>query len=85
VFGVPDGDFGQRLAALVVPKPGTSVSEADLGPFVRERLARYKVPREITFVEELPRTATGSSAAASWARWIRTEVLAPRGGLRTSG
>src|SRR5205807_1456628 len=59
VFGVPDEDFGQRLAAFVVPKPGTSVSEDDLKPFVKERLARYKVPREIAFVDQLPRTSTG--------------------------
>jgi acyl-CoA synthetase (AMP-forming)/AMP-acid ligase II/NAD(P)-dependent dehydrogenase (short-subunit alcohol dehydrogenase family) len=59
VFGVPDKDFGQRLAAFVVPKAGASVSGEELGPYVRERLARYKVPREFTLVEELPRTATG--------------------------
>jgi acyl-CoA synthetase (AMP-forming)/AMP-acid ligase II len=59
VVGVPDEDFGQRLAAWVVARPGAAVSEDDLGPFVRERLARYKVPREITFVAELPRTSTG--------------------------
>jgi fatty-acyl-CoA synthase len=59
VFGVPDEDFGQRLAAWVVARPGATLSEDDLGPFVRERLARYKVPREITFVAELPRTSTG--------------------------
>jgi acyl-CoA synthetase (AMP-forming)/AMP-acid ligase II len=59
VFGIADKDFGQRLAASVVRKPGGTVSEEDLKPYVRERLARYKVPREITFVDELPRTSTG--------------------------
>jgi fatty-acyl-CoA synthase len=59
VFGVPDEDFGQRLAAQVVLKPGAATSEDELKPYVRERLARYKVPREIAIVEELPRNSTG--------------------------
>jgi acyl-CoA synthetase (AMP-forming)/AMP-acid ligase II/NAD(P)-dependent dehydrogenase (short-subunit alcohol dehydrogenase family) len=59
VFGVPDQDFGQRLAAIVVRKPGASVTEEELKSYVRERLARHKVPREITFVQRIPRTATG--------------------------
>jgi acyl-CoA synthetase (AMP-forming)/AMP-acid ligase II len=58
-FGVPDEDFGQRLAAFVVLKPGASASAEDLQAHVRDRLARYKVPREIAFVERLPRTSTG--------------------------
>jgi acyl-CoA synthetase (AMP-forming)/AMP-acid ligase II/NAD(P)-dependent dehydrogenase (short-subunit alcohol dehydrogenase family) len=59
VYGVPDPDFGQRLTAMVVPKPGTQPDEDELKEFVRARLARYKVPREISFVEQLPRTSTG--------------------------
>jgi acyl-CoA synthetase (AMP-forming)/AMP-acid ligase II/NAD(P)-dependent dehydrogenase (short-subunit alcohol dehydrogenase family) len=59
VVGVADEDFGQRLSAFVVPKEGASLAEEELGPYVGRRLARYKVPREFTLVEELPRTATG--------------------------
>jgi fatty-acyl-CoA synthase len=59
VLGVPDEEFGQRLAAFVVLKPGVNAGQQELKPYVRERLARYKVPREITVVDELPRTATG--------------------------
>ena len=59
VFGVPDQDFGQRLAAFVVPPAGPSTTEDELQAYVRERLARYKIPREIAFVEQLPRTSTG--------------------------
>jgi acyl-CoA synthetase (AMP-forming)/AMP-acid ligase II/NAD(P)-dependent dehydrogenase (short-subunit alcohol dehydrogenase family) len=58
-FGVPDEDFGQRLAALAVLKPGASATPEELQSYVRDRLARYKVPREIAFVERLPRTSTG--------------------------
>jgi acyl-CoA synthetase (AMP-forming)/AMP-acid ligase II/NAD(P)-dependent dehydrogenase (short-subunit alcohol dehydrogenase family) len=59
VFGVPDPDFGQRLAAMVVLKPGASTSPEELQSYVKTELARYKVPREIEFVQELPRTSTG--------------------------
>ncbi|GAA3198941.1 AMP-binding protein [Actinocorallia longicatena] len=59
VAGVEDERFGQRLAAWVVRVPGSSVSEAELQAHVKAELARYKVPREITFVPELPRTTTG--------------------------
>jgi fatty-acyl-CoA synthase len=59
VFGVPDEAFGQRLAASVVLIDGASVSEDELKEHVRRRLARHKVPREIEFAAELPRTSTG--------------------------
>jgi acyl-CoA synthetase (AMP-forming)/AMP-acid ligase II/short-subunit dehydrogenase len=59
VFGVPDPDFGQRLAAMVILKPDASATEEELQSYVRGQLARYKVPREITFVDALPRTSTG--------------------------
>jgi acyl-CoA synthetase (AMP-forming)/AMP-acid ligase II len=56
-IGVPDEDFGQRLRAFVVITG--DVTEADLKTWVKKQLARYKVPREIIFLEELPRNATG--------------------------
>ncbi len=59
VYGVPDPDFGQRLAAKVVLKPDAEVSAEELQSYVRSRLARHKVPRELEFVDELPRTDTG--------------------------
>jgi acyl-CoA synthetase (AMP-forming)/AMP-acid ligase II/NAD(P)-dependent dehydrogenase (short-subunit alcohol dehydrogenase family) len=59
VFGVPDEQFGQRLAASIVLVEGASASEDELKEFVRGRLARHKVPRDIEFVPDLPRTQTG--------------------------
>ena len=58
-LGVDDADFGQRLRAFVVVEQGQDVSEDDLKAHVKQNLARYKVPREIWFLEELPRNATG--------------------------
>jgi len=59
VLGVPDERFGQRLAAFVVPSPGSALSAEELEAFARENLARFKVPREFRVVDELPRNATG--------------------------
>ncbi len=58
-IGVEDKDFGQRLRAFVVLEQGAEVSEDDLKDHVKRNLARYKVPREIVFLDELPRNATG--------------------------
>ncbi len=59
VIGVPDAQFGQRLRAYVVLEAGSSLTEDQLKDHVRAHLARYKVPREIVFVSELPRNETG--------------------------
>jgi fatty-acyl-CoA synthase len=65
VTGVDDEAFGRRLAAHVVRAPGSDVTEDDLKAHVRDRLARYKVPRDVHFVDELPRTSTGKVRAAA--------------------
>ncbi|MGZ4245333.1 MAG: AMP-binding protein [Solirubrobacteraceae bacterium] len=59
VVGVPDDEFGQRLRAVVSLHPGADLSEEQLQEHVRTHLARYKVPREVVFVDQLPRNATG--------------------------
>ncbi len=62
VVGVPDEDFGQRLRAVVVLAPAARAdaeTAETLRGWVRERLARFSVPRDVVFVEELPRNATG--------------------------
>jgi acyl-CoA synthetase (AMP-forming)/AMP-acid ligase II len=58
-LGVDDADFGQRLRAFVVLEEGRDASEDELKAHVKQNLARYKVPREIWFLAELPRNATG--------------------------
>ncbi len=59
VIGVPDDEFGQRLKGFVVLKEGAQADEAALKAHVKENLARYKVPREIVFLDALPRNPTG--------------------------
>jgi acyl-CoA synthetase (AMP-forming)/AMP-acid ligase II len=59
VFGVDDEKFGQRLKAVVVTRDGAELSEDDVKKHVKSNLAGYKVPRDVEFVDELPRTSTG--------------------------
>ncbi len=59
VVGVADDQFGQRLAVVVVRGPGGSIDADGIRSFIAARLARHKVPRDVTFVDELPRNATG--------------------------
>ena len=59
VIGVDDEKFGQRLKAFVVTTGSKELSEDDVKGYVKENLARYKVPREVEFLDELPRNPTG--------------------------
>jgi acyl-CoA synthetase (AMP-forming)/AMP-acid ligase II len=59
VVGVEDKEFGQRLKAFVVPRNGNQLTAEAIQAYVKENLARYKVPRDVVFVKELPRNATG--------------------------
>ena len=59
VFGVPHPDFGEGVTAAVVPKRGAVLSERDIIESVKARLARYKVPKRILLLDELPRNTMG--------------------------
>jgi len=59
VLGVDDEQYGQRLRAWVVLNRGSDIGVEDLKQYVRENLANYKVPRDITILDELPRGSTG--------------------------
>ncbi|TYK50847.1 acyl-CoA synthetase [Actinomadura decatromicini] len=69
VVGVQDERFGQRVAAVVAPRPGATVTLDALTEFCRGRLAGYKLPRQITVVDEVRRTAVGKSDY-KWARSV---------------
>jgi fatty-acyl-CoA synthase len=59
VIGVSDNEYGQRLRSFVTLRPGASLTEDDVRDYVRQRLARFKVPRDVRFVDRLPRNAAG--------------------------
>jgi fatty-acyl-CoA synthase len=59
VVGVPDEEWGERPKAFVVLADGQSATEPELIEHVRAKIARYKAPREVEFVEKLPKTSTG--------------------------
>jgi long-chain acyl-CoA synthetase len=59
VFGIPDAEFGEGLAAAVQCAPGTALAADDVKSWLRQRLAGYKVPGVVTFHAELPREDTG--------------------------
>ncbi|WP_067535208.1 acyl-CoA synthetase [Nocardia crassostreae] len=59
VVGADDIEFGKRLRAFIVPEPGETLDPDEIKSYVKNNLARYKVPRDVFFLDELPRNATG--------------------------
>jgi long-chain acyl-CoA synthetase len=67
VIAQPDERHGARLAAFILTKPGCSLDEAAVRAACRERMENYKIPRTFTFVQQMPRTATGKTDKRSLA------------------
>ncbi len=59
VIGVPSDEWGESVHAVIVPMPGKALTEADILAYGRDHLAGYKIPRSVTFAEEIPRNASG--------------------------
>lgn len=59
VFGVPDARWGEAVRAALTLQPGCTLSEEDARQALRERLAKYKIPKTVLFLPEIPRNASG--------------------------
>ena len=59
VFGIPNEEWGEAVHAIVVTQPGTQLSESEVIDYAREHLASYKIPRSVSFLDEIPRTGSG--------------------------
>jgi long-chain acyl-CoA synthetase len=59
VVGLPDAVKGETVAAFIVRREGSAATEAEVEAFCRERMAAYKVPRRVAFVDAVPKSPTG--------------------------
>ncbi|MBT6151883.1 MAG: long-chain fatty acid--CoA ligase, partial [Chloroflexi bacterium] len=74
VAGIPDADSGEAVKAWIVFNPGESATKEEILEFCRKDLARYKVPKQIEFVEELPRSTVGKILRRELVRMHKEEV-----------
>ncbi len=76
VFGIPSDEWGETVHAVLVKRPGTNVSDEEISAHAREHLAGYKVPRSLSWMDELPKTGSG--------KVLKRELRAPYWAGRTS-
>ncbi|WP_018178097.1 acyl-CoA synthetase [Jongsikchunia kroppenstedtii] len=74
VIGVPDRDWGERVHAVIVSEPGVTVTAAEIRDYVGARIARYKAPRTVDFVEQMPLSPVGKILK----RVLRDQYSGPR-------
>ncbi len=78
-FAVPDARVGEEVAAAVVRAPGSSVTERELQDFTVRKLAPFKVPRRVVFVDEIPKGPTGKVQRVAMSSLLGLEVEAAAG------
>lgn len=59
VLGLPDKEWGERLAAFIVPKPGVELQADKIKAYLKSRLSAFKVPKEFITVKEMPKSPAG--------------------------
>lgn len=81
VIGLPDSEWGQRVAAAVVLRPGMAVTPADLDQYCRDEMASYKRPREYFYMKSLPLTASGKIMRRAVAEMLSLRSAVAQGDL----
>jgi long-chain acyl-CoA synthetase len=71
VLGVPHHEWGEEIGAAVVLEPGEELAPGEISAYVRERIAAYKYPRVVWFLDELPKGPTG--------KIVKREIEVPEG------
>jgi long-chain acyl-CoA synthetase len=71
VIGLPDQEWGERVTAFIIPKPGKTIDEAELKTFLKSHLSPFKVPKEYHIVGDLPKSPAGKILK----RELRKQVL----------
>ncbi|MCD9032013.1 AMP-binding protein [Luteimonas sp. Y-2-2-4F] len=77
VFGVPDGRFGEEVCAWILPAEGAELDEEAIRAFCRDRIAHYKVPRYVRFVDAFPMTVSGKAQKYLMREAMRAELGLP--------
>lgn len=78
VIGLPDPDYGEMVVAVVIPRPGVQVTEADVIDFSRRRIAGFKTPKRVVFAEDFPRTVTGKVAKSALRELVKADTPSAR-------
>ncbi len=73
-IGVPDPKRGETVKVFVVLKPGESMTEQEVIDYCKERLAGYKVPKLVEFIDELPRTSVGKADRKALREWEKSRM-----------
>ncbi len=69
MVGIPDGRGSEITILFIKKKEGVNVDEGDMRNYLRDRVARYKIPRRIIIIDEFPKTATGKIKKAELRKW----------------
>ena len=77
VIGLPDREWGERVTAVIIPKPGQVLDAAEIKAYLKGRLSAFKVPKEYLMVKELPKSPTGKILKRELRKSVSLPLLKP--------